>query len=259
MIAVLAAHPIALLVAVIIVLVVTNVLSLYMALTAKNDAIDALDDSISDRDARNESQEALAEAESDLKEAEKELEGACGELAEANGLIDYAQGVIDTMGKTIDFTATVARNTVENLTRRLEQVSAVCDAQSDALLAERTQTALLEDRNANQYQTISEYIDRVQEIERTTVPVAELARLTNAVAAYDEAADKFIAKVEGGRARSTETYKDLVACREWNAPDALIVDQFDSSIDGVGACAGDEPANSEANDGEANDSEATRT
>lgn len=44
---------------------------------------------------------------------------------------------------------------------------------------------------------------------------AGLDELRDALADYDVAADKFIAKVESGRARSRETYADLKACRAW--------------------------------------------
>lgn len=46
--------------------------------------------------------------------------------------------------------------------------------------------------------------------------------------AYNAAADKFIAKVESGRARSVETYRDLTECRRLAAglaPDASGPDQ----------------------------------
>jgi hypothetical protein len=45
------------------------------------------------------------------------------------------------------------------------------------------------------------------------MPHPTITRLRGVVAAYNDAADKFIAKVESGRARSQETYADLKACR----------------------------------------------
>ena len=39
-------------------------------------------------------------------------------------------------------------------------------------------------------------------------------QLKDALRHYNIAADKFIRKVEAGRARSVETYADLKACRE---------------------------------------------
>lgn len=41
-----------------------------------------------------------------------------------------------------------------------------------------------------------------------------LEQLEQWLAAYDRAADKFIAKCESGQARSRETYADLKAARE---------------------------------------------
>lgn len=50
--------------------------------------------------------------------------------------------------------------------------------------------------------------------ERGTWLVLRNRLLSDVVTAYNEAADKFIAKVQDGRARSRETYRDLVRARE---------------------------------------------
>lgn len=56
--------------------------------------------------------------------------------------------------------------------------------------------------------------DLLAELDRLTARLAEReTRFRDLLADYDVAADKFIAKVESGRAFSRETYADLKACR----------------------------------------------
>lgn len=56
-----------------------------------------------------------------------------------------------------------------------------------------------------------EVVDIISDLQDARV---EIARVSNVVNLYDKAADKFIEKVETGRAKSRETYSDLRAVRQ---------------------------------------------
>jgi hypothetical protein len=178
----------------------------------------------------------LTEADSDLDEAESDI----NDLSTANARLEDS---VLTYGIYNDFLAasnaslrrrldasdlafTLLKGAGEDMLKSsddyIDQLEGDIDDLETALghslaLNSLQDAAIADAQAATQYE--SETADAtIKFMLDTMVPVEELATLTNAVAAYDAVADKFIAKVENGPPnRSTETYEELKTARGWNS------------------------------------------
>lgn len=174
----------------------------------------------------------LAESEADLSEAENDIEQLEGRVDGLNRQVDYYADTLPKVRKQVSSLTgrlivselnyallnEAGRDLIASSDAYIDQLEGEVDDLSAALghslalnAIQDVEIAALKYENETAQASVQHLLD-------TMVPVEELATLTNAVATYDAVADKFIAKVESGRARSTETYEELKAAREWNAP-----------------------------------------